>query len=116
MKNKKILVLDFDGVIHSYTSGWKGVDVIPDPPVSGIKELIDKLKDDFHIYIVSSRCSDEKGCLAIEKYLFENNIFYNRVQADKPPAYLTIDDRALTFNGNCDEIYEQIKSFKPWNK
>ena len=29
---KPILCLDFDGVVHSYTSGWKGADVIPDPP------------------------------------------------------------------------------------
>ena len=28
---KPILCLDFDGVIHSYISGWKGADVIPDP-------------------------------------------------------------------------------------
>jgi len=29
--SKPILCLDFDGVIHSYSSGWKGADVIPDP-------------------------------------------------------------------------------------
>ena len=32
---KPIVVLDFDGVIHSYKSGWKGADVIPDEPVPG---------------------------------------------------------------------------------
>lgn len=116
MKYKKILVFDFDGVIHSYTSDWNGVSNIPDLPVPGIKELIDKLKEDFYIYITSSRCSDEEGIIAIEKYLFENNIFYNRIQGLKPPAYLTIDDRALTFKGDCQDILEQIKSFKPWNK
>ncbi len=37
---KPILCLDFDGVIHSYTSGWKGADVIPDPPVEGAMQFI----------------------------------------------------------------------------
>ena len=37
---KPIICLDFDGVIHSYTSGWKGAAVIPDPPVPGALEFI----------------------------------------------------------------------------
>ena len=37
---KKTVVFDFDGVIHSYTSGWKGESVITDPPVPRIKEAM----------------------------------------------------------------------------
>ena len=29
---KQTVVFDFDGVIHSYISGWEGADVILDPP------------------------------------------------------------------------------------
>jgi hypothetical protein len=37
---KPILCLDFDGVIHSYSSGWKGADVIPDPPVEALGAIM----------------------------------------------------------------------------
>lgn len=47
---------DFDGVIHSYRSGWKGAAVIPDPPVEGIKEVIEQLiSDGLCVVICSSR-------------------------------------------------------------
>jgi len=32
---KPILCVDFDGVIHSYTSKWVDEATIPDPPVPG---------------------------------------------------------------------------------
>jgi hypothetical protein len=33
----------------------------------------------------------------------------------KPPALMTIDDRAITFDGTFPPA-ETIKAFKPWNK
>ena len=36
-----IICVDFDGVIHSYKSGWRGVAVIPDPPVPGAIEWLE---------------------------------------------------------------------------
>ena len=36
---KPILCLDFDGVLHTYSSGWKGADVIPDPPTPAVADF-----------------------------------------------------------------------------
>ena len=52
---KPTLVLDFDGVIHSYTSGWKGADVIPDPPVDGAIAFMLGALLHFDVVIFSSR-------------------------------------------------------------
>lgn len=44
--NKEITIaLDFDGVIHSYESGWTG-DTPIDPSVEGIKEFMQQLVND----------------------------------------------------------------------
>jgi hypothetical protein len=34
---------------------------------------------------------------------------------EKPPAFLTIDDRALLFTGTWPDV-GKLKAFKPWNK
>jgi hypothetical protein len=66
---KPILVLDFDGVIHSYTSGWKGAAVIPDPPVPGALEFIVGALDRFEVHILSSRSHQRGGRNAMKRWL-----------------------------------------------
>lgn len=117
IKMRKILCLDFDGVIHSYMSGWKGVDVIPDPPVPGAIEFIKKASKVFDIHIFSSRCSSQSGMVAIYNYMINNGLDHDMftVSRDKPPAFLTIDDRAITFDGTWPDI-DMIQNFEPWYK
>lgn len=112
---KKTVVFDFDGVIHSYTSGWKGEDVIPDPPVTGIKDSVQQIRNaGYEVVIVSTRCASEKGMKAVKKYLADNEIAVDRVCKEKPPAIVYIDDRAICFDGKSDELLKKIEQFKPW--
>lgn len=112
---KKTVVFDFDGVIHSYKSGWKGIDIIPDKPTEGIKDVIEKLrKNNYEVVIVSTRTSEEKGKQAIEKWLEQNEIVVDRLCKEKPPALVYVDDRAICFDGNCDKLVDRISSFKSW--
>ena len=66
---KPILTLDWDGVVHSYTSGWKGATVIPDPPVPGALEFIVRALDRFDLAIHSSRSHQWGGIGAMKRYL-----------------------------------------------
>jgi len=70
--SKPILTLDFDGVIHSYTSGWKGASVIPDPPVRGAIEFIVTALDQFRVAIHSSRSHQWGGRRAMKRWLYRH--------------------------------------------
>ncbi len=143
--SKPILNIDFDGVIHSYASGWKGAGNIPDAPVPGaIPWLLRMLDAGFEVAIFSSRSKNPLGRRAMKQWLAKEIAnhwmgggrelsfaececwgdatgIYRRFSWPwfKPPALMTIDDRALTFNGDWnDPAYspEAIRAFKPWNK
>ena len=111
----RTVVFDFDGVIHSYTSGWKGEDVIPDAPVPKIKEAIKQIREaGYEVVVVSTRCATSKGMKAVKEYLANNEIAVDRICKEKPPAIVYIDDRAICFDGNSDELLEKIENFKTW--
>lgn len=135
MGNKPILCLDFDGVIHSYTSGWKGADVISDPPVDGFFEWAIEARKHFLLAIYSSRTSHAGGVDAMRIWLDRHTrAWFNehpeagkRMKEDghgplgfvfpkeKPAAFLTIDDRAICFDGTWPDPQELL-AFEPWNK
>lgn len=112
---KKTVVFDFDGVIHSYTSGWKGASVIPDPPVPGIKEAISDIRcAGYEVVVVSTRCATIEGHGAVRAWLIDNEIEVDAVKMEKPPAVVYIDDRAICFDGEPDNLLNKISGFVPW--
>lgn len=110
------VVFDFDGVIHSYTSGWRGVNTIPDPPVPGIEKALAELHETYEIVVVSSRCSTQAGVDAINHWLYRNGLaqYVDKVCMEKPPALCYIDDRAICFDGHPEGLLNKIQEFKPW--
>lgn len=122
MKNKPILCLDFDGTIHAYTSGWKGADVIPDPPVDGAFQFLESASEQFEVHVYSARSGLPGGIDAMQAWFLRHgweadeagkpaNITF---PTSKPPAHVSIDDRALTFIGTWPTI-RSLVGFRPWN-
>ena len=115
--SKQTVVVDFDGVIHSYTSGWQGVGVIPDPPVPGIKEAINNIRSaGYEVIVVSTRCASPEGRVALFQYLNRHGIEVDDIRKEKPPAIVYIDDRAICFDGHPETLLAKIMHFTPWNK
>jgi hypothetical protein len=133
---KKIICLDFDGVIHSDGSGWKGARNIPDPPVRGAISWIEEFimenctapesvccmapEGEYELQIFSSRSRYWFARRAMKKWLVKHGLDSRFLEVikfptAKPPALLTIDDRAVQFDGIFPS-HSFIKDFKPWNK
>lgn len=133
--SKPILCLDFDGVLHSYTSGWQGADVVSDPPVEGALDFLLSAARHFQVHIFSSRSNQPGGIAAMRKWLEAAFMDYYAEPdgglaamspvyhamdkicwpTEKPPAFLTIDDRAILFTGLFPDPKVLLK-FRPWNK
>ena len=125
---KPILALDFDGVIHLYRRGWQDGEIYDDMTTGFAVWAIDANRY-WHLVIHSSRCATEQGRVAIRAWLakqLSGKLHADEVhgfvdmfdlQATKPPARLTIDDRALTFNGSWDDYpQEYLLQFQPWTQ
>ena len=124
---KPILCVDFDGVVHSYTSGWKGASIIPDMPVPGALDWLYKVSKLFTVVIYSSRSKDPEAITAMRMWLsYHAHATLPDLQAsilltvvtfshEKPAAFLTIDDRAVCFDGDWSKLDpEKLLAFKPW--
>ncbi len=115
MTNRKTIVFDFDGVIHKYSRGWQDGSIY-DEPVEGIKDLIDELRKTYDVVIVSTRCRDLKGQLAMREWLDKYHIEVDDYTSIKVPAILYIDDRAICFNGKAEDLKKEINVFRTWQE
>lgn len=111
-RTRRTICLDFDGVIHSYRSGWCGAEVIPDPPIHGTKEAIARLRKSFRVVIHSARCATEAGCEAVKAWLHKHDLEVDDVCRFKPPASIYVDDRAVPFRGDWQQTIADIHDFR----
>lgn len=129
---KPILCVDFDGVIHLYTSPWTNAETISDGAVPGALRWLWEATKHFDVQVYSSRSKELIGRLAMLSWMINRS--YEEFGHDhpmcgptagypitfaheKPAAFLTIDDRALCFDGDWSKIHPaDLLGFKPWNK
>lgn len=127
MSRKPLLCLDFDGVIHSYEDGWRDGSIYGSI-TPGFWRWAIEAERHFKLAIYSSRSSCEGQRQAMKAWLeaewarsaeraqgHEMPLF--ELLHEKPPAFLTIDDRALTFTGRWSDFEPStLLAFQPWNR
>jgi hypothetical protein len=117
-EQKMILVLDFDGVIHTHEK-WEGATVIKGKPIEGAFEAIVEYVKHFRVCILSTRSKEPGGIDAMKQWFFEEKLpiplAWLEFPRDKPPIHMSIDDRGFQFKGKWPSV-EYIKNFKPWYK
>ncbi len=117
-ENMKTIAIDFDGVINSFKSGWKGPE-FTDEPVNGAFEAINiLLNEGYKVIIYSTRAETVEGKNTIYNYLLGNGINIREIEVTdkKPIALVYIDDRTIKFSGNWNETLDKIKKFKTWTE
>lgn len=132
-ERKPIICLDFDGVIHDYKNGWEGDEVTIGGDVTpGFFQWAHEARKHFKLVVYSSRSKTIAGQQAMAHWLSRqmgkhgiplvgDHLSMSDFQfaAEKPPAFLTIDDRAIRFTGLWNEPYlrpEALASFRPWTQ
>lgn len=129
----RVVSVDFDGVIHSYKSGWRGATTIPDDPVEGALDWLRSLvvsPHKFTVAISSARSAQTGGIEAMRYWLkaavikkwfgatdeelaWVQKIEWPRV---KPAGMLHVDDRCWLFRGTNFPSSDDIINYKSWVK
>ncbi len=118
--------LDFDGVIHKYSQGYKD-GTCYDNPVEGAGDFIkDLFNKGYTVFILSARSSEmikewfKVHFPDIETSIIDNDYeFWNchnllGITNRKLPAHIYIDDRGFKFEGDFTEMLYEVQNFKTW--
>lgn len=119
------IAVDFDGVLHSYTSGWTGQLDIADPPVPGAFAWLTRVVAHYEVVIYSARLNPRGTPLPVVIGAFrawfrrhglpeetlEKLHFWTEI--GKPMALVYVDDRGYRFEGHFPEPSE-IRAMVPW--
>jgi hypothetical protein len=127
----KAIALDFDGVIHQYTTKWTDAKTISDPPVPGAFAAIQHYRDHgFKVIIYSARLTPDDNTEGAWQATMETkeamrewflgygvpmdviNEFVFWTSPGKPHALIYIDDRGYRFEGTFPTAAQVYA--RPW--
>lgn len=96
---KKLIAVDFDGVIHNYRYGWHDGTLYDGPVPKALEKILLLIQNGFEIVIFTTRTNHG----TIKKWLKKNEFPDLKVTSTKPQALAYIDDRGIRFT-NWEDI------------
>lgn len=125
---RRIVAVDYDGVLHHDGHGWKGPAVIIGPAIPGAIDWLSGLlraRDDdgkllLDVRIFSSRCRYPEGIEAMKAWLVAQGLSLEDLAelhfaVEKPPAWVTVDDRCFRFEGTYPTV-AWLLEFNSWTR
>ncbi|MFC1670592.1 HD domain-containing protein [Spirochaetota bacterium] len=109
------ICIDFDGVLAKFSDNINEFGI----PIDGGSRVTGELmKMGYKIIIHTARPNTTEHKEELKKYLLKNNIYFDEINtnpnpqwpSDKPLADIYIDDRALKFRGDWDDVLWQVMS------
>lgn len=113
---KPIIMIEFDGAIYDYDKyGWGDGTDLKGEPIEGVVEGLKKLKEYYQIFVTSNRVSLPKGDEAVEKWLQENDVYYDKLVVSNPVSYyINVDPKAKRPPKRWrDDFVEELIEMKP---
>lgn len=108
--SRPVVCVDLDGVLNTFDV-WRSPEYFH-PLRPGARDFLARLHErGYRVVVFTVRWYEW-----VEKWLEENNVgqYVDEVTDRKPPAQVYLDDRAVCFQGDFDEAYHRIVTFKPF--
>jgi hypothetical protein len=112
------VAIDFDGVLHQYSEGFKD-GTIYDKPAENTKDALKYLSSKYDLVIFTCRANPERplvngktGSQLIWDWLEEWKLaqYITKVTHIKPRALFYIDDKGITFHSWAQVIFEMNRT------
>tara|TARA_A100001515_G_scaffold143839_1_gene146114 strand:- start:14030 stop:14422 length:393 start_codon:yes stop_codon:yes gene_type:complete len=113
----KNIAIDFDGVVHNFNKGWHDGTCYGEP-IRGSLVAIKRLSQRYNVIIFSAKVRPDRplvegktGKELVTEWLAKHEVlkYVSDITHEKPRAQYYIDDKAVRFNDNWEEIMEELR-------